>query len=373
MVQLSKSIKFSIALGYLSVFIDLLGVSVLLPVIPFLALELGASSFDISMIFAGYAGAQMLSTPISGKLSDRFGRKRMLILSLTGSCVGFLLQGLVTSVKMFIVARFVAGIFGGSIPIVQAFIADVVPPQQRASYFARLGSVITVAFMFGPGIGAGLSQFTLQTPMLVASGLAGLGVVLAVFLFKEPARPPPKARSRSLPSSSTADATTAAAADDDVEKGAARAIELEPLTPVSRAKVESVAAAASSAAASASASAAAAAPSPRVHWRLVWLMWLVALLNMLGFSAWIYASGLFLLKTYGWGSCASPHALACPPPPHQPVLPLPLPEHTCRSTRARASCRRSRPSALAHLAPNLSRPTDRRHRTATAAGSRRAS
>ena len=110
-------------------FIDILGVSIILPVIPFLAVELNASTTDVAMVFAGYAGAQMLSTPLSGRLSDKLGRRPMILLSLAGSCGGFFMQSCVRSITLLIAARVVSGAFGGSIPIVQAFIADAIPEK----------------------------------------------------------------------------------------------------------------------------------------------------------------------------------------------------------------------------------------------------
>jgi MFS family permease len=84
----------ALSIAYLSVFIDILGVSIILPIIPFLAIEFDASAQQIGFIYAGYAGAQMISVPISGILSDRFGRRPLMMLSLFGSFIGFLFQGL---------------------------------------------------------------------------------------------------------------------------------------------------------------------------------------------------------------------------------------------------------------------------------------
>jgi len=185
---ISKSTLLALSIAYLSVFIDILGVSLILPIIPFLAIEFNATSQQIGFIYAGYAGAQMISVPVSGKLSDRFGRRPLMLLSLFGSFAGFMFQGLAWNVTSFILARIVAGASGGSIPICQSYIADVIPVAQRGRYFAILGSVVVTAFLFGPGIGAGLAQFTLQTPMFAAAGLALFGWIIAFFFFQEPSR-----------------------------------------------------------------------------------------------------------------------------------------------------------------------------------------
>ena len=178
-------ISAALAIAYVSVAIDLLGVSIILPVIPQLVKSFSGDAFTVGIIFASYGGAQAISMPVSGMLSDRFGRRPMIILSLAGSCIGFFCQGLSRQINTFIAARICAGSFGGSIPIVQAYIADTYDKNERPRFLAGLSSVLALSFMFGPGIGAGLAQFSMYTPMFVSSGLAGIGVVLAYFYFTE--------------------------------------------------------------------------------------------------------------------------------------------------------------------------------------------
>eukprot|EP00603_Paraphysomonas_imperforata_P011628 CAMPEP_0114473564 /NCGR_PEP_ID=MMETSP0104-20121206/13050_1 /TAXON_ID=37642 ORGANISM="Paraphysomonas imperforata, Strain PA2" /NCGR_SAMPLE_ID=MMETSP0104 /ASSEMBLY_ACC=CAM_ASM_000202 /LENGTH=468 /DNA_ID=CAMNT_0001647759 /DNA_START=36 /DNA_END=1439 /DNA_ORIENTATION=+ len=252
----------ALSIAYLSVFIDILGVSIILPIIPFLAIEFDASAQQIGFIYAGYAGAQMISVPISGMLSDKFGRRPMMLLSLFGSCAGFLFQGLAWNISSFILARVTAGLFGGSIPICQSYIADVIPVQQRGRYFAILGSVIVVAFLFGPGIGAGLAEFSLQTPMLVSAAIAGCGLTLAIFFFREP----PK---RAVPDSvdKTDDDATASVEDTDTTDMPGSVSE----------NVET--------------------PDKYSSKKYIWLV-----RNMLGFSSIIYFFGLFVFDQFGWGT-----------------------------------------------------------------------
>ena len=145
--------------------------TIVIPIIPFLAIEFGASAAELGLIYASYSGAQMVSVPVSGWLSDKYGRKPLIMASLMGSFFGFLVQGLATDIGTFCAGRVITGAFGGSVPIVNAYIVDLIPPPQRPKYFARLGSCVIVAFMFGPGIGAGLAQFTLRTPMFVSCGM----------------------------------------------------------------------------------------------------------------------------------------------------------------------------------------------------------
>ena len=257
-----------LSVAYLSVFIDILGVSIILPIIPFLAIEFDASAQQIGFIYAGYAGAQMISVPISGVLSDRFGRRPLMMMSLFGSFVGFLFQGLAWNILSFILARVVAGLFGGSIPICQSYIADVIPVQQRGRYFAILGSVIVVAFLFGPGIGAGLAEFTLQTPMFVSSSIAAFGLILAFFFFKEPRHLQKEEKE----------------GEEETEEGVGEG------NPDSENETDSILTDSVDKYA-----------SKKYQW-LVRGLWVVSFFNMLGFSAIIYFFGLFVFDQFGWGT-----------------------------------------------------------------------
>ena len=163
----------------------MLGVSIILPVLPMLAKAYDVGSSELGFIFAAYGGAQMISMPLFGKLSDKIGRKRVTMISLAGSTIGFFLQGMSRSYMWFMFARVCAGLFGSTIPVASAYIADVTTSEERPRYLAGLSSVVALAFLIGPSIGGGLSQFTLYTPMFVSSGLALGGLFMAFIYLKE--------------------------------------------------------------------------------------------------------------------------------------------------------------------------------------------
>lgn len=216
--------------------------------------------------------------PISGILSDRFGRRPLMMMSLFGSFIGFLFQGLAWNIVSFILARVVAGLFGGSIPICQSYIADVIPVQQRGRYFAILGSVIVIAFLFGPGIGAGLAEFSLQTPMFVSSAIAAFGLILAFFFFKEPRQLQKEEQDEEEEQEPQVGGdVTSNAADDSVNNDSEN--ETDSILTDSVDKFS----------------------SKKYQW-LVRALWIVSFFNMLGFSSIIYFFGLFVFDQFGWGT-----------------------------------------------------------------------
>jgi len=268
----------SLLIAYLSVFIDMLGLSLIIPIIPFLAIRFGANAASLGYIYASYNGAQMISVPVTGWLSDSYGRKPLIMASLFGSFAGFLVQGMATDIVTFCMGRVITGIFGGSVPIVNAYIVDTVPQKLRPKYFAQLGAVIIVAFMFGPGIGAGLAQFTLQTPMLVACGIAGMGFVVAALKFKEPEKVK-KTNKRMIADSKNKKGGGKLGNDDDDNYDADDAQELGQHggdAGVEKAKPE--------------------------YQAPILCMFFISFCFALAFSGYLYFSGLLLFDLFGWES-----------------------------------------------------------------------
>jgi DHA1 family tetracycline resistance protein-like MFS transporter len=162
----------SLFIVYITVFVDLLGFGMILPLLPFYAMHFGASWLWIGVLATAYSAAQFAGAPVVGWLSDRFGRRPVLLVALAGSAVSLALAGFASSLTMLIVARGLAGLFGGSIAAAQAYVADVTRPDERSKYMGLLGASIGMGFVFGPAIGAGLSVFGFGTAALAASGIA---------------------------------------------------------------------------------------------------------------------------------------------------------------------------------------------------------
>eukprot|EP00033_Pygsuia_biforma_P002208 GCRY01002446.1.p1 GENE.GCRY01002446.1~~GCRY01002446.1.p1 ORF type:complete len:192 (+),score=34.47 GCRY01002446.1:179-754(+) len=137
-----------------SILVDGLGLSLLVSVIPYLARDFGANALMVGFLVAGYTLAQMFSASIGGYLSDRYGRKPIILMMLMGSAVGITCQGLSNTYAMLLFFRVLSGLFGGSLPVAQAFCGDVYDPIERQHRIVSCGRQRANAFLFGPVLGA---------------------------------------------------------------------------------------------------------------------------------------------------------------------------------------------------------------------------
>ena len=140
------------------VFLDLLGFGIIIPILPFYTRSFpGGTEFVIGLLAASYSAMQFVFAPLLGSLSDRVGRRPVLVLSLCGSVVAWTVFGLATALWLLFAARMVAGAMGGNLSTAQAYVADVTPPERRAAALGYIGAAFGLGFIFGPGIGAVLS------------------------------------------------------------------------------------------------------------------------------------------------------------------------------------------------------------------------
>mmetsp|Transcript_106653 Transcript_106653/g.318811 ORF Transcript_106653/g.318811 Transcript_106653/m.318811 type:complete len:551 (-) Transcript_106653:52-1704(-) len=153
-------------------FMDSLGGSISTPILPFYGRRFGATYEDVGKLFSAFALAQMLSLPLLAYLSDRFGRRTVLLLSLLGTSAGSLWQGLAGSYTSLLAARAFSGIWAGVSSVCQVYIADVVPAELRPSYMSYFLSSTQAATLFGPSIGAGLSVLGLNVPILTQAAVS---------------------------------------------------------------------------------------------------------------------------------------------------------------------------------------------------------
>jgi len=166
--------------------IDLIGFGIVVPILPFYAVEFGASGSELGVVLASYAAAQLLFAPIWGRLSDRLGRRRVLLVTIAGTAVALLLLAAATSLAWLLAARVLAGAFAANVSVASAFISDVTSDDERTRYMGLLGACFGVGFVLGPAIGGLLAPWGHHVPMLVAAGLAGCNAVYAAIVLREP-------------------------------------------------------------------------------------------------------------------------------------------------------------------------------------------
>jgi DHA1 family tetracycline resistance protein-like MFS transporter len=159
------------ALILFTVFLDLLGIGLIFPIGPFYATAFGASAFDVGLLFTLFSVAQFLTIPILGALSDRYGRRPVLLIGIAGEVAGYLLFGTASSLTMLYLSRLVAGASSGNIGAAQAYIADISTPRERTHSFGLLGAAVSVGFLFGPALGGFLGQYDLRLPAFAAAAL----------------------------------------------------------------------------------------------------------------------------------------------------------------------------------------------------------
>ena len=172
---MDRKLLFSILLV---VFIDLLGFSLILPLLPYYAETFNASKFVTGLLIAVYALMQLIGAPILGRLSDRYGRRPILLISVFGTFLGFLLLGFANTLWILFAARILDGITGGNLSVAQAYISDVTDAENRAKGLGLIGAAFGVGFIIGPVTGGILSQYGYNVPAFVAAGLAFINLIL---------------------------------------------------------------------------------------------------------------------------------------------------------------------------------------------------
>lgn len=170
------------------VLVNLIGFGIIIPLLPFYAEEFGASPFLIGLLFASYSFSQLIASPALGVLSDRYGRRPVLLYSLAGTVVSFAMLALARNLLWLFLARIVDGLSGGNIATVRAYIGDVTSGRDRARAYGLLGAAFGLGFIFGPAIAGALGRFGYAVPAWTAGGLAGMAFLLTWAWLPEPPR-----------------------------------------------------------------------------------------------------------------------------------------------------------------------------------------
>lgn len=186
----SRTIPFIIA----TIFMDAVGFGIIMPVLPQLVMEVGRIDLPHAIEVGAWIGlvmavATFLASPLLGNLSDRFGRRRVLLLALAGLTADYILLTVVDTLPWLFVARALSGLFGGSYAAAQAAIADVTRPDERARNFGFVGAAFGVGFVAGPVIGGFLGEIGPRAPFVAAAALAAANMLYGLFIFPETLAP----------------------------------------------------------------------------------------------------------------------------------------------------------------------------------------
>jgi len=171
---------------FLVVFVDLVGFGIVIPILPYYAKSFGASATVLGILMMSYSAMQFLFSPFWGRLSDRIGRRPVILTSLLGIGLSMLILGMAESLAWLFAGRLLAGFFGANISAASAYIADVTPPDKRAKGMGLIGAAFGLGFLFGPALGGILSQYGYGTAAYVAAGLSLLNLIFAALKLKEP-------------------------------------------------------------------------------------------------------------------------------------------------------------------------------------------
>jgi len=164
---------------FLTIFVNLVGFGIIIPLLPFYAQTFGASPFTVGLLFAVFSLAQLIASPALGDLSDRYGRRPVLIFSLAGTVVSFVMLALAHSIAMLFVARIVDGLSGGNISTARAYVADITEPKDRARAYGILGAAFGLGFIFGPALSGLLARVSYTAPIWAAAGITVVATIMA--------------------------------------------------------------------------------------------------------------------------------------------------------------------------------------------------
>lgn len=170
------------------VVLDLIGFGIVVPILPFYAQQFGANATILGFLLMSFSLMQFAGSSFWGRLSDKFGRKTILLITMAGSCAGLIMVGAAPSLLVLFAGRILSGFFSANISVASAYVSDVTTEENRAKGMGLIGAAFGVGFLLGPALGGVLSKYSYATPMYAAAGLTALNLIYASLRLPEPKR-----------------------------------------------------------------------------------------------------------------------------------------------------------------------------------------
>ena len=191
--------KSALPILFFVMFLVMIGFGIIIPVLPFYAEQIGANPTELGLLMAVYSFMQLLTAPIWGRVSDRIGRKPVMMIGITGLCLSFLIQAMSTQLWMLFAARIIGGMLSSAnMPTAMAYVADITTEENRGKGMGIIGAATGLGFVFGPAIGGVFSKINLSLPFYLASASSFITLILVLILLKETSGKKPVEKRRSI-------------------------------------------------------------------------------------------------------------------------------------------------------------------------------
>jgi DHA1 family tetracycline resistance protein-like MFS transporter len=178
-------VKRPLVIIWLTIFVNLVGFGIIVPLLPFYADRFHASPFVVGLLFAIFSLCQLVASPVLGDWSDRYGRRPVLVFSLAGTVVSFVMLALAGSIWMLFLARMVDGLSGGNISTARAYVADITEPKDRAHAYGLIGMAFGLGFIIGPALSGVLAGYSITAPIWAAAAITLVATLMAFFWLPE--------------------------------------------------------------------------------------------------------------------------------------------------------------------------------------------
>lgn len=175
----------TVLLAALVAVVNMLGYGIVIPILYAYTKKFGVTDFQNGLLFAAFSVCQFIATPIIGRMSDKYGRRPMLLISIIGTAVSFVMMAFAPNMLVLFLARMLDGLTAGNVPVILAIISDTTLPEQRARAFGMVGSAFSLGFIFGPAISGLTVGFGEAVPFLIAAAITVLATVLAAYFLPE--------------------------------------------------------------------------------------------------------------------------------------------------------------------------------------------